>query len=164
MPLDVARLHEYHAWANDRLCAHLATLPGETSRTAVASVFPTIDAVLAHVYVVDHGWLAMMRGVPFVEAAAASFPLIEETRGLQLDELTDRLRAQAAEYRAFLGAGPDVEALHTIGTLPMTIADMMHHVVVHGSYHRGNVSAMLHQLGHAGVPVDYGFFLYTLAT
>ena len=164
MVQQVARLHEYHAWANERLCAHLATLPDEASRTAVRSAFPTIEATLAHIYVIDRGWLAMMRGTPFAEAAAASLPLIEETRGLPVSALAERLRAQAGEFRAFLDGCPDVEAPHEIGTLRMTVADMMQHVAIHGSYHRGHIGGMLHELGHQGVPVDYGFFLYTLAT
>ncbi|MEC5258611.1 DinB family protein [Bacillus amyloliquefaciens] len=28
----------------------------------------------------------------------------------------------------------------------------------HGTYHRGNISAMLHQMGYKGVPTDYIFF------
>ena len=162
MSHDTIRLHAYHAWANDRLLAHLATLPPETSRTEVRSVFPTIDAVLAHVYVIDRGWLAMMGGTPFPEAAAASLPLIEETRGMRLPELTGRMTAQAAEFRALLAACPDVNASHAIGALAMTIAEMMQHVVIHGSYHRGNITAMLHQLEYRGVPTDFGFYLYTL--
>ena len=162
MSHDAIGLHAYHAWANDRVLAHLATLPAETSRTEVRSVFPTIDAVLAHIYVIDRGWLAMMGGTPFAEAAAASLPLIEETRGMRLPELTSRMTAQAAEFRAFLDARPDVTASHAIGALAMTIADMMQHVVIHGSYHRGNITAMLHQLEYRGVPTDFGFYLYTL--
>ena len=164
MPHNASELHAYHAWANDRVCAHLATLPAETSRTEVRSTFPTIDAVLAHIYVIDRGWLAMMRGTPFAEAAAASLPLIEETRGMGLSELTNRMTAQAAEFSALLDARPDVDAPHAIGALQMAITDMMQHVVVHGSYHRGNISAMLHQLEYRGVPTDFGFYLYTLIT
>jgi len=163
MSHDAVGLHAYHAWANDRLLAHLATLPAETSRTEVRSVFPTIDAVLAHIYVIDRGWLAMMGGTPFAEAAAASLPLIEETRGMRLPQLTSRMTAQTAEFRAFLDARPDVNASHAVGALAMTITDMMQHVVIHGSYHRGNITAMLHQLEHRGVPTDFGFYLYTLA-
>ena len=162
MSHDATGLHAYHAWANSRVCAHLSTLPEEISRTEVRSVFPTIDAVLAHIYVIDHGWLAMMRGTSFAEAAAASLPLIEETRGMRLPELASRMSAQAAEFRTFFDARPDVNASHAIGALAMTIGDMIQHVVIHGSYHRGNITAMLHQLEQSGVPTDFGFYLYTL--
>ncbi|WP_313897918.1 DinB family protein [Brevibacillus sp. FSL L8-0520] len=39
----------------------------------------------------------------------------------------------------------------------------MQHVVNHGTYHRGNIAAMLRQQGYAGVPTDYVFYLYELS-
>ncbi len=36
---------------------------------------------------------------------------------------------------------------------------ILNHVVNHGTYHRGNVTAMLRQQGYAGVATDYLFFL-----
>ncbi|MEH7531611.1 DinB family protein, partial [Priestia megaterium] len=30
----------------------------------------------------------------------------------------------------------------------------------HGTYHRGNITAMLRQLGHPGVMTDYVLYLY----
>ena len=39
-------------------------------------------------------------------------------------------------------------------------ADMILHVVNHGTYHRGNITAMLRQMGYASVPTDYGIYLY----
>ena len=47
-----------------------------------------------------------------------------------------------------------------LGTLESTYADTILHVVNHGTYHRGNVTAMLRQLGHSGVPTDYMYYLY----
>jgi uncharacterized damage-inducible protein DinB len=36
----------------------------------------------------------------------------------------------------------------------------MQHGVLHGPYHRGNITAMLHQLGHCGIPTDYGVYRF----
>lgn len=33
-------------------------------------------------------------------------------------------------------------------------------VVNHGTYHRGNLSAMLRQIGHSSVMREYGLFMY----
>lgn len=38
---------------------------------------------------------------------------------------------------------------------------MVLHVVNHGTYHRGNISAMLHQLGDSSVMTDYAFYWYS---
>lgn len=37
--------------------------------------------------------------------------------------------------------------------------DIIQHVMNHGTYHRGNVSAILHQLGQKSVSTDFIYFL-----
>lgn len=46
------------------------------------------------------------------------------------------------------------------GKLDTPISGMIKHIVNHGTYHRGNITAMLHQQGESGVPTDYVFYLY----
>lgn len=48
------------------------------------------------------------------------------------------------------------------GKLETPISDLVRHVVNHGTYHRGNITAMLRQQGHPGVPTDYVFYLYEI--
>ncbi len=42
-----------------------------------------------------------------------------------------------------------------------SLSEMILHVVNHGTYHRGNISAMLHQLGDSSVMTDYAFYWYS---
>jgi len=51
----------------------------------------------------------------------------------------------------------------TYGVLEARYSDIVQHVVNHGTYHRGNIAAMLRQQGYAGVPTDYVFYLYELS-
>ncbi|WNC15198.1 DinB family protein [Brevibacillus brevis] len=44
-----------------------------------------------------------------------------------------------------------------MGTLVAPYSTIIQHVVNHGTYHRGNISAML---GHAGASHDYIFYLF----
>ncbi|UFJ42599.1 hypothetical protein LOK74_08945 [Brevibacillus humidisoli] len=39
-------------------------------------------------------------------------------------------------------------------------SEVVQHVVNHGTYHCGNLTAMLRQMGYAGVPTDCEFFLF----
>lgn len=45
------------------------------------------------------------------------------------------------------------------GSLNTRFSEILQHVVNHGTYHRGNVTAMLRQQGYAGFPTDYLFYL-----
>ncbi|MBE3554365.1 MAG: hypothetical protein IMW85_05085 [Thermicanus sp.] len=35
------------------------------------------------------------------------------------------------------------------------LEEIIHHIVNHGTYHRGNIAAMVRQLGQTGVSTDY---------
>lgn len=39
-------------------------------------------------------------------------------------------------------------------------AELVPHVVNHGTYHRGNITAMLRQMGYASTSTDYGLYLF----
>lgn len=47
-----------------------------------------------------------------------------------------------------------------IGETELSIAEMIQHIVNHGTYHRGNITAMIHQLGHTSINMDYPRFLH----
>ena len=68
------------------------------------------------------------------------------------DELTPAASAETIEF-TFIGGGPGA----------MTRADMLLHVVNHGSYHRGHIAQMMR--GSQSPPItDYPVFLRSLAS
>lgn len=159
------KLYQYNTWANARIIGHLKNLPEDLCHTAVTSVFPNITAVLIHIYIIDRGWYAVLTNEyasDDYEAIRQSVEqLIQETQNNSLDEIAARFADVSQKTEAFLSAH-DVDVINVYSGVPMSLADVVQHIVNHGSYHRGNISAMLHQLGHSGVPVDYGYYLYTL--
>jgi len=158
------QLYEFHVWANERLFAHLEQLPEEAFRGEVTSVFPSVSQTLGHMYLFERLYLDVLSEVPNENI----FPKIpgwtEEAQGKSVDEMR-RLFADAAErFRDLLRRTPDPDKAMTIehpryGRLDTCFSDILRHVVNHGTYHRGNVTAMLRQQGYAGVPTDYLFFL-----
>lgn len=45
-----------------------------------------------------------------------------------------------------------------------TVSELLPHVVNHGTYHRGNITAMVRQAGYASAPTDYGLYLFMKKT
>lgn len=159
MPQSAQRLYDYQAWANDSLFAHLEQLPEEVFHAEVTSVFPSVAQTLGHVYLFEKLYLYVLSGVPNEEI----FPLMpgwtEEARGKTVGEMRRMFAAVAEEYRELIRRTPDPDKQMTIehpryGRLDTRFSDILQHVVNHGTYHRGNVTAMLRQQGHAGVPTD----------
>ena len=159
----VKQLYEYHAWSNRRVLSHLGTLPEGVAEQEVHSVFPTVMAVLRHLCQVDELWLDVMRGAPIERTMERMGHIRAVLAAADLGQLAGQFNDVSSRYRAFLAeTDPDglVVAVHpTGGRLETTVAELVRHVCNHGTYHRGNITAMLRQMGHAGVPTDYVLFL-----
>lgn len=158
-------LYAYHNWANQRLLHHLKELPEPVWKQEVQSIFPTIEAVIRHVYQVDHVWLYTMEGRTFEEVVEAVSGMNEETKDWTLDEWISRHTALSSQILSFLEQQRDLHAISSyrhphFGELRVSFAEIVQHIVNHGTYHRGNLTVMLRQLGCSGVSTDYIFYLY----
>lgn len=163
-------IHEYHyhQWANSRFFDRLEELPEEVYEKNIQSVFSSVSEVIAHIYHTDGMWLSVMSGDSFEETMIIINQLKQKASGQDLDGMRTLYEELSAQYSSFLNDREDLEDNISIehpryGALETSIAKLVKHVVNHGTYHRGNITAMLHQQGHAGVPTDYIFYLYETA-
>ncbi len=160
----VDRLLDYHVWSNRRVFAHLKTLPMGVVAQEIASVFPSVIDVLRHMYRADELWLDVMRGQPTEQARERAGQAGEMVRSVDLEQLEARFEDVAGRYRECLSGErclehPVVWVHPRAGRLETSAAELLRHVCNHGTYHRGNITAMLHQLGQRGIPTDYVLFL-----
>ncbi|MGO4270398.1 DinB family protein, partial [Paenibacillus sp. TAF58] len=165
MSTQTLKNYEYHVWANKRVFARLEELPEEILLQDISNVFPTIYAGLVHIYRVDTVWLSGMKGNSYEHIQGLLVTVEEKTKGKSLKQLEAAFSELAEAYKAFLSSDADWQAVKdfphpTYGVLHASINELVHHVVNHGTYHRGNITSMLRQLGHAGVPSDYVLYLY----
>ncbi len=156
--------YDYHKWANNRVFAHLETLPAEVYEQQIENVFTSISAVIGHIYQVDGMWLSVMSGDSFEQ----TMQVISEIQKKLSDKSQARMKSLFSElseqYDTFLNRQKDLDQLMTIehptfGKQQFALSGLVEHVVNHGTYHRGNITAMLRQQGHAGVPTDYVIYL-----
>lgn len=159
------QLYNYHKWANDRIFRHLKSLPKEVYNKEIKSVFSSIQEVIIHIYQTDGMWLSVMSGDDFSETMEVIKRQQEKSDNQNPEGMKKLYEDISGMYKAFLEDHKDLDQLMTIehpkfGKLETSVAQQVKHVVNHGTYHRGNITAMLRQQGHAGVPTDYIFFLY----
>ncbi|WP_276353017.1 DinB family protein [Cohnella caldifontis] len=164
MPHQAHRLYDYHVWANDQLFAHLEQLPKDAFHAEVKSVFASVSQVLGHMYKFERLFMSVLAEVPNEVIFQKIQGWEEETEDKTVDEMRQLFAGAAEEFRDLLRRTPDPDKAMTIehpqyGRLGTRFSDILQHVVNHGTYHRGNVAAMLRQQGYAGVPTDYMFFL-----
>jgi uncharacterized damage-inducible protein DinB len=147
---------DYHSWANKQLIEHLSKLPKEIFNEEVNSVFPSISQTFAHMYAVDELWFLRMSG--------KSLNSIESKQFNSIQELNDAFTYLHNEMLEFLNHQEDLEQTviyhNTKGDrFSNSIREIIFHIVNHGTYHRGNISAMIRQLGYQGISTDYIYYL-----
>ncbi|MGL4609911.1 MAG: DinB family protein [Trueperaceae bacterium] len=148
---DILDLLEYHRWATEKVLQIVATLPPEYYSKDLGSSFPSIQSTLVHCYSADRAWLGRIHGQRLEPLSPADYPSITSLREVWLETLSIWLTVlqqleepkQIISYHAYNGT-----AYHN------KLSDIVRHVVNHSTYHRGQVTTMLRQLGAEGVTTD----------
>ncbi|OIB03300.1 damage-inducible protein DinB [Paenibacillus sp. LC231] len=159
------KMYEYHVWANQAIFNRLLELPGELYNQKITSIFPTVSEALIHIYTADLGWINILSGMDMKQALTEAFQLREELESISLEDLNLRFIELSERFTAFLGQNPDLERIIRLdnpyaGIRDTRLSEIILHVVNHGTYHRGNIAAMMRQLGSSSAMTDYAFFWY----
>lgn len=158
------QIFDYHIWANGSVFKHINGLPHEIYHQKVDSVFSSLSETVMHMYQVDYIWLMVIKQNRYEDIIQAINPL-NELKSASLEIVEEKFRQIAKEYNQFISQLDDIHSEITIqhpsfGALTASYEELFHHVVNHGTYHRGNITAILRQLGYKGIPTDYIFYLY----
>ncbi len=137
------RLLEHMFWADDLVAESLAA-----ARDPVDEAW----SLYAHVLGAEQIWLARILGEPDgavwpatdTESLEALRVHLLEGYATLLQELTDEELGISISYRN--SAGDRFET---------SVEDILHHVFLHGSYHRGQVALLLRQASEVPAPSDY---------
>ena len=143
---DLRLLLDYHYWARDRVLEATAALTPEQFARELGGSFRSVRDTLGHLIGAEQVWLSRWTG-----HALRAMPAP--------DQFADFAAVRAAwtaletRVRAFAAAlGPDVGRVFAYQSfagqaMNSPFWQMLQHVVNHGSYHRGQVTTLLRQLG-----------------
>jgi len=146
---DLRMLLDYHYWARDRLLDAVEPLTPEQLTRDLGSSFPSIRETVVHIYAAEVAWYsrwqgqsptALMTSDAFPDAAAVrhAWTAHEVTMRAFVEQLGEEGVSRVFEFKLLSGAA---------GSSPFW--QMLQHIVNHASYHRGQVTTMLRQLGAA---------------
>jgi uncharacterized damage-inducible protein DinB len=139
-------LFQHMEWADARVIESIASSPG-------AADVPNALRWLAHIVGAERVWLLRLRGE---DSAAQSiwpeWPLerIRQTAQENARGFAELVQASEADLTRV------VEYRNSQGTpFSTAVGDILAHVALHGSYHRGQIAAALRASGIAPVGTDY---------
>jgi len=144
---DLRTLLDYHYWARDRIIAALLPITPEEYTRELGSSFTSIQDTLGHVYSAEWAWHQRWTGVsPTAQLPRETFPDVATVRDLWvktesdvrgfLEQLGEAGIERTFEYKTLAGDPGSSVFWH-----------MLQHVVNHASYHRGQLTTMLRQVG-----------------
>jgi len=153
-PVEMRELFAFNAWANHRILGAAEALTADQFTKTLGSSFSSVRDTLVHIWAVEWVWLERLQG-----RSPSSFPDAKDFRDLaSLRPRWAELEKSWLEYMSRLEQSELDEEIeyNTLSFGPSRDSrwQMMQHVVNHGSYHRGQVTTLLRQLGAKGVGTD----------
>lgn len=144
----IRRLFAYDAWAVARISASLRTTPAQSRKA--------LD-LLAHLLVSEQIWLLRLRG--------RDTSGVNKSPELSMDDCEALAHEMQQAYADFLGSlnEADLDVPVTYRNFKGTefhtpLRDILLHVAMHGTYHRGQIATSLRAEG--STPVDTDFITY----
>lgn len=142
------RLFNHLDWADARVLASL--------RRSAAPPAESVN-VYAHIIAAEHVWLARIGGI---QQKVAIWP------ALSLDECAELTRRNSQGFQMVL-RGASTKRLGELVTyrnsagaeFTTALDDILLHVALHGTYHRGQIATALRKSGSVPIPTDYIAFV-----
>lgn len=146
-PEALQRLLDYHYWARDRLLDAVESLTPDQFRRDLGNSFGSVRDTLVHMVSAEWTWCSRWEGEhPSGHLEVTDFGTVQDIRS--------RWATEEARVRRYVDRlGPDginrvLGYAHFNGApLESVFWQMLQHVVNHATFHRGQVTTMLRQLG-----------------
>lgn len=151
---DFRLLYDFNSWANHRALEACAALTEEQFTRNLGNSFPSVRDTLCHICGAEWIWLERWHGrSPAAIPSAADYPNLEAVRRRSAEVERDLL-----DYVASLNPEDLQRAMNfkTLAGVPHSqpLWQCLQHVANHSTYHRGQITTMLRQLGAKPVSTD----------
>ena len=151
---EIRALYAFNRWATLRFLDALDGLTPEELTRDLKSSFPSVLATATHMLGAEWIWLERwlrrspggfpdMTALDSVAAVRARWMELWQEQETFLEGLGDDDMARPVTYRTMAG-----------DTLTQPLGELLRHVVNHATYHRGQLTTLLRQLGHAAPGTD----------
>jgi uncharacterized damage-inducible protein DinB len=158
---DIARLFKFHHWATGRVFDALAALSSADLDRKWGGSFGTGRGLLEHIVGSDRVWIERLNG-----NSPKTRP-VYPTRYSGSEFRNEWIEVEAEERR-FIGSltpaqlAKDLSYVNLKGeAFTWPLPDVLFHIVNHGTYHRGQITQLLRDLGKDAPATDFTVFLQT---
>ncbi len=151
---EIKELYEYNTWANRRIFEAAAKLSADAFTKDMKNSFSSVRDTLQHLIAAEWIWLSRWNGV-----SPTAFPTTWDTSSHAA--LQTKWKEVEADQKKFISGLNDETLKKDIAYKNMKgdpfsepLWQLLRHVVNHSTYHRGQVTTLLRQLGAQAVSTD----------
>lgn len=155
---DLKTFYDYHYWANKKILPVIAKLKPQEFTKIEAGGYGSVRNTLVHLLSTEWGWLDRCGGhkrgpslsaddYPTVEPLLKDWGKVEGYMNDFLSQLDDEDLNKNVQY---LGKEDKKRS--------MPLGELLHHTIIHGAHHRGQIALLLRELGYAPGSFDILFY------
>ncbi|MGA9407017.1 MAG: DinB family protein [Bacteroidota bacterium] len=156
---DIHLLYEYNYWAKERMLGAVDSLSEKLLYNDLKTSFGTLHGTIVHICAAEDVWLQRLTGtrspnflkvadLPDYNAVKAKWQEVEKGMLTYVHSLTEEQLLQTFTFLNVKGEPVSNVLWHAL-----------QHLVNHGTYHRGQITSMIRQLGGTPVNTDLiGFY------
>lgn len=155
---ELRELYAFNRWANARIRAVVATLTEDEYRRDLKNSFPSVRDTWLHIMASEWVWLARWLGT-----SPSGMP--PEWQAYDREQVIQEWQALEAAQLAYVGKLTDADLDRRIQYINFAgqkfaqpLGHLMRHMVNHSTYHRGQITTMIRQLGRTAVSTDLVLF------
>ena len=151
---EVVTLFDYDKWATNEQLKVVTGLDDEQYNRNLGTSFGGIHGTLVHIFGAQRVWLTRWKGeaptalpgadeLPTLVRLTERWNALRDEMGTFLQNLSDEKLAQRLAYKDLKGNSYSQPLVH-----------QMQHLINHSTYHRGQITTMLRQVGATPVGTD----------
>lgn len=153
-------LTQYHSWTFHRLYEYLESVSETDYRRECGLFFKSIHGTLNHILLADKIWYGRCINQPITVSG------LDEELYSHRNQLQKEINHQSVKWNELLKQ-IDADKLEKIieyrttegSDKSLPFANIISHVINHGTHHRGQISAALTQFGYPAPEIDLPFFI-----
>lgn len=159
---EIRELYRYNGWANARTRRAVAVLSEAEFRRDLKSSYPSIRDTLLHIMASEWVWLSRWQG-----SSPTGMPAgWDEYTHAQIEAEWAGIESAQLEFVGRLSDSDVDRVVHYTNlrgeSFSQPLGQLLRHMVNHSTYHRGQITTMLRQLGHSAVATDLVVFYRTM--
>lgn len=163
---DIQLLFEYARWANNRVLKATRTLSVEQFTRDLGGSFHSVRDTMVHIISGEWGWLTIWKEASLSSAFVTDLwtrigVLFDPNAYPDFAAVQSGWAEVEREQIQFVNGvtNESLGRMLPVRTTELSLANLMQHTANHSTYHRGQVSLMMRQLGAEPVSTDFARFL-----